>query len=283
MRDAGLQEAIRAVGGISALSRLLGIAQPSVSIWTKVPAERVLAVEAATTVSRTVLRPDLYPDEAEDAALDAIDEARARLYLLLSHLVLKVPDERLLIDLRRLSGDDSALGEALVELAALADVPGAERIAREHFDLFIGVGRGELLPYASYYLTGFLYERPLVRARQDMKRLGIERGEGLSEPEDHIGFLLEAMAGLITRRFASEPSEEKRFFTRHLQPWAERFYSDLTKVETAVFYRAVGRLGQEFMRIEREAFALDADLEADDDGEAPEAHEASTGEKGAMA
>lgn len=283
MRDAGLQEAIRAVGGISALSRLLGIAQPSVSIWTKVPAERVLAVESATAVSRTVLRPDLYPDQDDEAALDAIDEARARLYLLLSHLALKVPDERLLIDLRRLSGDEGALGQALTDVAALADVPGAERIAREHFDLFVGVGRGELLPYASYYLTGFLYERPLVRARQDMKRLGIERGEGLNEPEDHIGFLLESMAGLITRRFASEPSEEKRFFTRHLQPWAERFFSDLTKVETVTFYRAVGRLGQEFMRIEREAFALDTDLEADDDAEVLDGPAASGDEKGAMA
>lgn len=278
MRDAGLQEAIRAVGGISALSRLLGIAQPSVSIWTKVPAERVLAVETVTAVPRSVLRPDLYPEDDESAApLDAVDEARSRLYLLLAHLILKVPDERLLIDLHRLSGDDSPLGQAIAAVADLADVPGAERIAREHFDLFIGVGRGELLPYASYYLTGFLYERPLVRARQDMKRLGIERGEGLTEPEDHIGFLMESMAGLITRRFAAEPLEEKRFFARHIQPWAERFFTDLAKAEAATFYRAVGRLGQEFIRIEREAFALEADIDLDEDAEA------SDGNKGASA
>ncbi|KAF0231379.1 MAG: hypothetical protein FD175_680 [Beijerinckiaceae bacterium] len=275
MRDAGLQHAIRAVGGISALSRVLGIAQPSVSIWTKVPAERVLAVESATSVPRSVLRPDLYPagDEA-GLPLDPVDEVRARLYILLSRLVLKVPDERLLIDLRRLAGDDSALGQAIIELAENADVPGAEKIAREHFNLFIGVGRGELLPYASYYLTGFLYERPLVRVRQDMKRIGIERGEGLSEPEDHIGFLLESMAGLITRKFAAEPSEEKRFFTRHIEPWAERFFEDLTKAEAAGFYRAVGQLGQEFMRIEREAFALETEL--DEDAEASTEKEGET-------
>ena len=260
MRDAGLQEAIRAVGGISSLSRLLGIAQPSVSIWTRIPAERVIAVETATSVPRHILRPDLYPPNGEDDALDPIDEARSRLYLLLSHLLLKVPDERVLIDLRRLQGDEGALGQALLALANAADVPGAEKIAREHFDLFIGVGRGELLPYASYYLTGFLYERPLVRVRQDMRRLGIERSEGMAEPEDHLGFLLETMAAVIARRFAAEPTEQKRFFTRHIEPWAERFFADLTKADAAQFYRKVGALGLEFMRIEREAFTFDPDL-----------------------
>ena len=262
MRDAGLQEAIRAVGGISALSRLLGIAQPSVSIWTRVPAERVLAVETLTSVPRSVLYPG---EDAADVALDPIDQARANLYVLLAKLILHVPDERVLIDIRRMSGDDSALGQALEAVVKAADVTVADRIAREHFDLFIGVGRGELLPYASYYITGFLYERPLVRARQDMRRLGIERGEGMSEPEDHIGFLMESMAGLITKRFAAEASEERRFFERHLQPWAERFFTDLSKVESATFYRTVGRLGQEFLAIEREAFALDGESHTDQD------------------
>jgi TorA maturation chaperone TorD len=271
MRDAGLQEAIRAAGGVSALARRLGVAQPSISIWTKVPAERVLAVEAATAVSRSVLRPDLYPEEAEAPALDVIDEARAHLYLLLARLVLAVPEERLLIDIRRVEGDGSPLGLALQAMAEAADVPRAEQIAREHFELFIGVGRGELLPYSSYYQTGFLYERPLVRARQDLRRLGVERGEGMNEPEDHIGFLLETMAGLITQRFAAEPDEQKRFFTRHLQPWVERFFADLERAEAARFYRTVARVGHEFMRIEREAFALDAEIAAETDGVPSEA------------
>lgn len=262
MRDAGLQEAIRAAGGISALARMLGIAQPSISVWSRVPAERVLAVETATAVSRTILRPDLYPGE-EEVVLDPVDRARVNLYLLLARLILVVPDERLLIDLRQVGGDESPLGHALRGLAHEADVLRVDAIVREHFELFVGVGRGELLPYASYYITGFLYERPLVRARQDMRRLGIERGEGLSEPEDHIGFLLEAMAGIIMRRFPAEAEEEKRFFTRHIEPWAERFFADVEKSETAVFYRSVARLGLEFLGIEREAFALDADIDAE--------------------
>lgn len=262
MRDAGLQEAIRAAGGISALARMLGIAQPSISVWSRVPAERVLAVETATAVSRTILRPDLYPGETE-MALDPVDLARVNLYLLLARLILVVPDERLLIDLRQVGGDESGLGQALRDLAREADVLRIDAIVREHFELFVGVGRSEFLPYASYYITGFLYERPLVRARQDMRRLGIERDEGLSEPEDHIGFLLEAMAGIIMRRFPAEAEEEKRFFTRHIEPWAERFFADVEKSKAAVFYRSVARLGLEFLGIEREAFALDADIDAE--------------------
>lgn len=268
MRDQGLQEAIRVAGGISALARLLGVSQPSISEWTRIPAERVAAVEGATSVPRAVLRPDLFgPDLSADAdetadmrEVDVVDATRAQLYLLLSHLVLRVPEERLLIDLRRLNGDDTPLGECIRALADMADVPGAERIAREHFDLFIGVGRGELLPYASYYLTGFLYERPLVRLRHDMRRLGMERGENLSEPEDHIGFVLEMMAGLVARRIDAERNEEHRFFERHLKPWAERFFDDLAKASGAKFYGAVGRLGKQFMMIEREAFALDGEI-----------------------
>lgn len=266
MRDQGLQEAIRAAGGISALARRLGVAQPSISGWTRVPAERIAAVEAATGVSREVLRPDLFvegaPTEAAPNA-DPIDQARAGLYVLLGSLIMRMPEERALIDIKALSGDETALGEAVNALAAAVDIPNAEAIAREHFDLFVGVGRGELLPFASYYLTGFLYERPLVRVRQDMKRLGIERSEEQSEPEDHISYLFDIMAGLITGRFTAEPQEQSRFFARHIAPWAERFFADLSKAEAAKFYRSVGRLGAEFLRIEREAFALDSDQNTD--------------------
>jgi TorA maturation chaperone TorD len=262
MRDAGLQAALQAAGGASALARKLGVAQPSISGWNRVPAERVAAVEAATGVARHVLRPDLYSSEdgvSVPVVLDPVDEARAQLYLLFANLLLRVPDERILIGLRQLGGDDGALGEALRGLAAQADVTRAEEIAREHFNLFIGVGRGELLPFASYYQTGFLYERPLVRVRSDMRRLGLERGEEFQEPEDHLGFLMETMSGLIARRIPCEAREERAYFERHLKPWVDRFFADLEKMDAQPFYRAVGRLGTVFMAIEREAFALDGE------------------------
>lgn len=255
MRDQGLEEAISAVGGISELARRLGISQPSVSNWNRVPADRVLSVEAATGVTRAVLRPDLFAAQSTTGA-DETELARAQEYALLATLLANGPDTQLLQRLSRLRGDPSPLGvahTALGEAAARADV---DRVGREYFDLFIGLGRGELLPYASYYLTGFLYERPLARLRADLKRLGIALAEGLSEPEDHAAILCEIMAGLASGAIAAEPGTDRRIFEKHMAPWVGRFFGDLERSQRADFYALVGTLGRTFVEIESEAFAL---------------------------
>ncbi|HEY0570685.1 MAG TPA: molecular chaperone TorD family protein, partial [Enterovirga sp.] len=132
-----------------------------------------------------------------------------------------------------------------------------DAVSREYFDLLVGVGQGELLPYGSYYLTGFLHGRPLARLREDLGSLGIEAAESLREPEDHIAILCEVMAGLAGRRFAAETGAERRFFERHLEPWATRFFADVETAQLASFYRAVGTVGRMFMAVEAEAFAMD--------------------------
>src|SRR6185312_14477365 len=119
-----------------------------------------------------------------------------------------------------------------------------------------GIGRGELLPYASYYLTGFLHERPLARLREDLSMFGIERAQDMYEPEDHIGILLEVMGGLAARRLPAPQGSDRKIFEKHLQNWAGRFFFDLEHAKSAKFYRTVGRLGRTFMEIETEAFAL---------------------------
>src|SRR5215831_6412223 len=110
MRDSGLSEAIRVVGGVSELARKIGISQPSVSNWTHVPAERVVAVEEATGVSRQILRPDLY-DEAARPVAD-VDAARAQEYALLAVLLIRAPDADLLQRLAKLRADARPLGLA---------------------------------------------------------------------------------------------------------------------------------------------------------------------------
>jgi TorA maturation chaperone TorD len=256
MRDPGLSEAIRVVGGVSELARKIGISQPSVSTWNRVPAERVVAVEAATGISRMALRPDLYDDEAKPDSAMAVDVARAQEYALLAVLLSRAPDAEFLNRLASLRGDASPLGVAHAALAQAASQTNADRLQREYFDLFIGLGRGELLPYGSYYLTGFLHERPLERLRRDLKELGIERAEGNVEPEDHAAILCEVMAGLADARLAAPAGSDRRIFERHLKPWIGRFFSDLERAEAADFYRPVGTLGRVFMEIEIEAFAL---------------------------
>jgi TorA maturation chaperone TorD len=255
MRDSGLSAAIQAVGGVSELARRVGISQPSVSNWDKVPAERVLAVETATGIPRVRLRPDLYREQPA-ANVDEIDLARAQEYALLSALLARAPDAELLARLSRLGGDASPLGVAHVALAEAASRVTADAIEREYFNLFIGLGRGELLPYASYYLTGFLNERPLARLRDDLAEFGVERVEGNYEPEDHAATLCEIMAAFAGGRFPAGGGAERRLFDKHMTPWIGRFFADLERAEAADFYRHVGTLGRVFIEIETEAFAL---------------------------
>ena len=270
MRDDGLSEAIRAVGGVSELARRIGISQPSVSNWERVPTDRILAVEAATGVSRAVLRPDLFEgqmttatSEGTDAGaamheIDDVDRARAQEYALLAMLLARTPNRSLLDRLASVVLDASPLGAAHAALGEAAREADVTRVEREYFDLFIGVGRGELLPYASYYLTGFLHERPLARLREDLGRFGIARADNVHEPEDHIASLCEVWAGLIAGRFPAPHGADEELFTRHLAPWAARFFADLEHAEAADFYRRVGALGRVFMDIEVQAFALPA-------------------------
>jgi TorA maturation chaperone TorD len=259
MRDAGLEQAIKAAGGVASLARAVGISQPSISAWSRIPAERVLAVEALTRVPRFILRPDLYgsaSDVTSSSPIDELDQLRAAEYGLLSLLLGKAPDDETLSRVATLKGDASELGMAHLDLATAAAQTDAAAASKEFFALFIGLGRGELLPYASYYLTGFLHERPLARVREDFELLGIERAGVSREPEDHIAILLEVMAGLARGEFDADLAMQARFFERHLQPWAARMFADLEMSQAASFYRAVGRVGRVFMELESEAFAL---------------------------
>jgi TorA maturation chaperone TorD len=217
----------------------------------------VLSVEQATGVSRAMLRPDLYVEHPGTAGdVDEVDAARAQEYALLSVLLARAPDAALLERVATLRGDPSPLGLAHAALADAAGRTNVERIEREYFDLFIGIGRGELLPYGSYYLTGFLHERPLARLRTRLEKLGIERTAGQAEPEDHAAILCEIMAGLVSRRLPAPAGSDRELFEQHLKPWIGRFFADLEQADGADFYRRVGTLGQVFVEIETEAFAL---------------------------
>ena len=255
MREPGLTEAIRAAGGVGQLARQIGISQPSVSNWIRVPAERVISVEAATGVDRSVLRPDLYGGKMVEE-VDEVDTARAQEYALLAMLLTRAPDAALLSKISQLRADASPLGLAHAALAEAAEKTTAEKVEREFFDLFIGVGRGELMPYGSYYLTGFLHERPLARLRDDLGKIGIARAEGVVEPEDHAGILCEIMSGLASRTLLAPPDSERMIFDKHMAPWVGRFFTDLENAGAADFYKRLGTLGRVYMDIEAEAFDL---------------------------
>ena len=188
------------------------------------------------------------------------DRLRADLYNYLG-LVLARPMDRMILDqTAALTGDATPLGRSIAALAAAARdaEPGAVR--REYDALFIGLGRGELLPYASYYLTGFLNEKPLAALRRDFGALGLARADGVFEPEDGIASLMEVMGAVIVGRFGPPLalSRQADFWGRHVGPWAGHFFDDLARSEGGRVYAALGAVGRDFMQIEREAFRLAA-------------------------
>ncbi len=186
------------------------------------------------------------------------DRLRADLYGFLSALLAAPPDRMLLDKTAALQGDESELGRAIGTLAKLAKATTPSSTEREFTKLFIGLGRGELLPYASYYLTGFLNEKPLASLRKDMSALRISRAPNVYEPEDNIASLMEMMAGLITGQFGAPTAlaRQKEFFNRHIAPWAGHFFADLEGAKGSVFYTPVGTVGRLFVDIEREAFRM---------------------------
>lgn len=203
----------------------------------------------------------MQPEDIKNPSASPAEEDRARadFYALLGRLLIAPPDEAFLKSIGNLTGDESTeIGAALNALAATARRMDARRVADEYQDVFIGVARGQVLPYASYYLTGSLQGKPLAALRTDMARLGIARAEKVVEPEDHIGSLCEMLAGLITGAFdrAEDLAAQRRFFDKHIATWGARFFADLEAAKSAAFYMPVGKLGRAFLEIEMEAFAL---------------------------
>lgn len=204
----------------------------------------------------------MYSATNADAELADEDRYRAGTYALLAGLLVGPPSPPLLQRLHAIEADADDAGEhdlpgawRRLQQATVAEGNDGATLDDEYHALFIGVGRGELVPFGSWYITGFLMEKPLAALRQDLARLGFERQQGVYEPEDHIAALCEVMAQLITDG-ALPFASQRQFFDRHLAPWAEAFFADLQNAKSARFYRAVGELGLAFIRTEKQALAM---------------------------
>lgn len=186
------------------------------------------------------------------------DELRANMYRLLACFLSSPPGERELRYAAEMIGDNSPLGEALSTFAQAARNTTPSRLSEQYHELFIGLSRGKLLPFGSYYLTGFLNEKPLARLRGAMSKLGIERDPGNKDPEDHIAAVLDMMAGLIRGEFGKPATleQQKQFFEEHLNSWAPHFFRDLEAEETSELYASLGTIGRLFLQTEETAFGL---------------------------
>ena len=188
---------------------------------------------------------------ARSAPLD--DRLRANTYSLLGALLAAAPAESLVRLLTQITpaevGGDGDLAPAWEVLRLAAERASVESLDDEYHALFVGIGRGELVPYASWYLTGFLMEKPLAVLRRDLAELGFARQQDVKEPEDHVAALLETM-GLMIGDGEVAVDVQRRFFQSHMSPWMKTFFLDLQKASAARFYRAVGQFGEQFMEFE---------------------------------
>ncbi len=207
------------------------------------------------------------PVRSEEEVLAEQDQLmRAGVYELLATLLSAPPNTQVLENLQLIEELDEDSGEAaaseiamgwrLLRQASFKASP--TELEDEYFSLFVGLGRGELVPFGSWYMTGFLMEKPLAVLRGDLKTLGLEREDGVNETEDHIAALCTAM-GLIIRNSQEIGFErQQKFFNDHLEPWAKTFFSDLQHANSAHFYRAVGFFGESIVKFEKEYFDMNA-------------------------
>ena len=184
------------------------------------------------------------------------DTVRANTYGLLGALLANPPRNEtfdLLAGIEVPSTD--GLGTAWEALRRAARHADAGAVDDEYHDLFIGVGRGELIPYGSWYLTGFVMDKPLALLRTDLAALGFERQDEVKEPEDHAAALLETMA-LIVAAPEHGIDVQRRFFDRHVATWMRTFFADLQTAASARFYRSVGQFGDRFMTFETQYLSI---------------------------
>jgi TorA maturation chaperone TorD len=193
---------------------------------------------------------------------DAEEVSRAEIYGLLARLWLGPPDDDLAERLRQATsagGDgDSPLQGPWRTLVDAMRATSVQTAADEYDALFEGVGKPELFLYGSYYLTGFLNERPLARLRDDLQALGLTRDVARAETEDHVAFLFEVMRYLIAGDAAAvcNLEQQRRFFRTHLQPWIDPMCDAVEAHPRAGLWRAVAGMTRAFMQVETQGFDL---------------------------
>ena len=193
---------------------------------------------------------------------DAEELARAELYGLLARLWWAPPDEALLAQFRvavtqapQQGGWLEAPWERLV--VALRDTTVAAAKA-EYDALFGGVGKPEIFRHGSYHLAGFLNEKPLVKLRSDLARLGLARQAGHDETEDHISLVFEVMRYLIAGDdvLHCQLESQRQFFREQVQTWVERLCEAVANHPSARVTVPLAELTRVFVQVEAQAFDM---------------------------
>lgn len=194
-----------------------------------------------------------------------VENARANAYRLLAAVLTAPPDMAVLAKIAALpvANSDDDCGLALARLRTAAADEEATRVADDYQELLIGLGRGKVVPYGSWHISGNMMDKPLAALRADLQEFGLRKQTDSGEPEDHIGALCETMAVLCDEEAGADEedsvlsfSRQQRIFHAHLAPWSEIFFTDIGEKAESELYRAVGAFGVAFMVFERRYFEM---------------------------
>ncbi|MCC8253922.1 TorD/DmsD family molecular chaperone [Vibrio campbellii] len=179
---------------------------------------------------------------------------RREIYLVLSALFRSAPSEEMIEFLTSLEVEpsESAMQKAWIALQQAAKDSNREALEDEYQDLFIGIGRGEVMPFGSWHMTGAMMEKPLAEIRHDLELLGFERDENVKEPEDHIAALCEVMSMLT----GEAEDLQQAVFNKHIAPWFNSFTQQLENAQSANFYKPAAQLCEAFLTLEQVRFSV---------------------------
>ncbi|MEZ8195690.1 MULTISPECIES: TorD/DmsD family molecular chaperone [Vibrio] len=192
--------------------------------------------------------------------LEQDQSLRIDIYLLIAQLLRESPSQDLLHFLTEieLNQGTQPMAIAWAKLKSAAQAGDVSKIEEEFQDLFIGVGRGEVVPFGSWHIAGALMEKPLSDLRQSLAELGFERNEDVKEPEDHMAALCEVMS-LLIESSNDEPKAafaiQKKFFNQHISPWYLSLVNHIQQSKSADFYLAVAALIEGYLSLEQVNFA----------------------------
>ncbi len=182
---------------------------------------------------------------------------RTESYVLLASLLGQPPSENLVKVLRNLHCDEPVpenFSRSLKTLCkASRDYPLAA-LKDEYDRLFVGLGCGEMVPYASWYREKKIQSSPLASVRSDLILFGIVRQADNHDSEDHAAGLCECMALISQNPGEKDHATQAKFFQKHVQPGMITFFRDLESAKNAGFYRTVGTFGRHFLESEIEYF-----------------------------
>ena len=188
------------------------------------------------------------------------DQARADYYALLASLFYRAPDARLLQAIAIAEPPVGVLSSTWQRLADASNVVPEDALAEEYDAVFIGMGKPPVMVYGSFYMAGFMMEKPLAALRQNLAELGFVRAQNVREPEDHLAAICDVMRAMIQGDLDAKPQSlatQKAFFLTHVKPWVFDCTNAISAYHQSNFYKHVAAFAAAFFEVELEALEME--------------------------